>query len=112
MPRRETRVSRGHIYRHAFLAGTYLIGAYISQDVHLRCVYLMGVAFSKACITVPKPSYPNCVPSRQAVQLCHLIHLGSTLSISMTNNGYLHDTQHPALRCPLAFHDHSRPGRA
>jgi hypothetical protein len=44
------------------LKSLHLIGAYISQDVRLRCVYLMGVALSQACIAVPKPPYPNCVP--------------------------------------------------
>jgi hypothetical protein len=46
------------------LKSLHLIGAYISQDVRLRCVYLMGVALSQACIAVPKPLYPNCVPGR------------------------------------------------
>jgi len=56
------------------LTKLHLIGAYISQNVHLRCPYLMGVALSRAHITqacilrlqclivflADKPS--NCVP--------------------------------------------------
>jgi uncharacterized membrane protein len=81
MPRRETRISEMYIswtgasprvcasYGRVSFAGMHLkslhlIGAYISQDVRLRCVYLMGVALSQACVAVPKPPYPNCVPSR------------------------------------------------
>jgi len=33
------------------LKGLQLVGAYISQNVHLRCLYLMGVALSRARIS-------------------------------------------------------------
>jgi len=52
-----------------YLKGLHLIEAYISQDLHLRCLYLMGVALSQACILEaatsgiqPSDKTSNCVP--------------------------------------------------
>jgi len=52
------------------LTGLHPIGAYISQNVHLRCLYLMGAALSQARISlacifeaaVPKPALPELCP--------------------------------------------------
>jgi len=59
------RASHGRVsFAGMHLKNLHLVRAYTSQDVHLRCVYHMGVVLSRACIAVPKPPYPNCVPGR------------------------------------------------
>ena len=65
---RHTSLTRMHLSQ-ARISKACILEAYISQDLHLRCLYLMGVALLQACIldavtsgihSSDKPS--NCVP--------------------------------------------------
>ena len=59
-------MSRRVSFAGMHLKGLHLIGAYISQNVHLRCLYLIGIALSRARISqaciLRLPAVPELCP--------------------------------------------------